>query len=322
MQVLITGGTGFLGSHLADLLTRRGHAVTVLRRPTSSTAALDGLDVRYEVGDVADASSVRRAVAGHDIVIHAATGVSGHGTRLESHALNVEGARSVVPACLREGVKRLVHVSSIAAIGIPSDATPADEDFAFNLERSKLHYYVSKHRAEDVVREGMAEGLDAVIVNPGSLWGPFGEVYRGSEIVRSVRGARRLRISPGGVCIAHVDDVAVGILSAMEGGASGERYILGGDNLTYRDWMTMIAAALGVRPRFVPYLAVVSESLATALRPVASLHPRLYGPYLRAYVAGRYAFYDSSKAAHALGFAPRSFGAILDECIRALSARS
>jgi dihydroflavonol-4-reductase len=318
MKILITGGTGFLGSHLARRLAAGGHTVTVFRRASSKTNALEGANVRHEIGDVFDASSVRRAAGGQDVVIHAATGFTGRGTRPESHEINIAGTHSVVDACLDARVKRLVHVSSIAAIGIPQDRTPANEDFVFNLDRSKLHYYISKHRAEVVVRQGAARGLDAVIVNPASLWGPFGDAYRGSDIVRMVRGARRVQVPPGGVCIAHVDDVAGGIVSAMERGAPGSRFILGGDNLTYREWMTKIAAALGVRPRFVPFPVMASELIATALGPVASIHPRFYGPYLRAYLAGRQAFYDSSKAAKELGYRPRSFDAILDECVRFL----
>ena len=318
MKILITGGTGFLGSHLARRLVAGGHAVTVLRRASSKTNALEDVDVRQEIGDVGDPPSVLRSARGQDAVIHAATGVTGSGARLESHEINVAGTRSVVGACLGARVNRLVHVSSIAAIGVPQDRTPADEDFVFNLSRSKLVYHISKHRAEAVVQEGVARGLDAVIVNPGSLWGPFDDAYRGGDFVRMISGARRMRVSPGGVCIAHVEDVAAGIVAALDRGASGGRYILGGDNLTYREWMTKITVALEVSPRFVPFPGIATKLLATALRPMATIHPRFYGPYLRAYFAGRYAFYDSSKAASELDYRPRSFDAILDECVSLL----
>ena len=279
---------------------------------------LEDVDVRYEIGDVGDAPSVRRATDGQDVVIHAAAGLTGDPARPESHEINVSGTRSVVDACLDARANRLVHVSSIAAIGVPEDGTPANEDFVFNLSGSKLYYHLSKHRAEAVVQEGAARGLDAVIVNPGSLWGRFGDVYRGSDVVRMVRAARRVRVSPGGVCIAHVEDVAGGIESAMEHGAAGGRYILGGENLTYREWMTKIAEGLGVRPRFVPFPGIVVGLLAMALGPMASIHPRFHGPYLRAYFAARHTFYDSGKAAKELGYRPRSFDAILDECVSLL----
>src|ERR1700736_3019933 len=138
MKILITGGTGFLGSHLARRLTADGHAVTVLRRASSNTSALEDVNVGYEIGDVGDGPSVRQAADGQDVVIHVATSVTGDGARPECHEINVAGTRSVVDACLDARVKRLVHVSSIAAIGVPRDATPANEDFVFNLERSKI----------------------------------------------------------------------------------------------------------------------------------------------------------------------------------------
>jgi dihydroflavonol-4-reductase len=316
MKLLITGGTGFLGSHLARRLAAGGHDVTVLRRESSQTSPLDAVDVRYEIGDVGDASIVRRAADGQDVVIHAAAGFTGRGTRPECFEINVAGTRNVVGACIDARVRRLIHVSSIAAIGVPPDRTPANEDFAYNVGRSRLYYHASKHDAEVTVREGTARGLDAVIVNPGSLWGPFGDTYRGSYIVDIVRPGGRVRVSPGGVCVAHVGDVVEGITSAMDRGAAGSRYILGGDNLTCRELMTKIAAQLGVRPRLMRFPKIAIEPLAMALRPMAAIDPRFYGPYLRTYIAGRYTFYDSSKAAAELGYRPRSFDVILDECIR------
>jgi dihydroflavonol-4-reductase len=318
MKILITGGTGFLGSYLARRLADGGHPVTVLRRESSRPSALEDVNVRYEIGDVCDASSVRRATSGQDVVIHAATGVTGDGARPECFEINVAGTRNVVGACLDAGVGRLVHVSSVAAIGVPHDETPANEDFVFNLGRSKLYYNISKQRGEAVVDDGADRGLDAVIVNPGSLWGPFGDAYRGSSFVRMIRGARRVRVSPGGACVAHVDDVVGGILAAMDRGTPGGRYILGGENLTNRNWITTIAAALGVRPQLVPLPKIITEPLALALGPMAGITPRFHAPYVHMYLAGRYAFYDSSKAERELGYRPRSFDAILDECVRLL----
>lgn len=314
MNVLVTGGTGFLGSHVARRLAADGHDVTVLRRESSSTSALEGVGVRYAIGDVGDAASVRRAVEGRDVVIHAAAGTTGDPARPGSYELNVAGTRNVVDACLDAGPRRLVHVSSIAAIGIPEDDRPIDEDFAFNLDRSKLWYHLSKHRAEGVVREGAPRGLDAVIVNPGSLWGPFGDTYRGAELVQLVRDGR-MRITPGGVCIAHVDDVAAGILAAIDRGVAGERYILGGDNLTYREWVTKVAAALGVEPRRGSFPGVALHLLAATFGVLARVHPKFHTPYVHSTFAGRYTFYDSSKAKRELGYTPRSFDAILEESL-------
>jgi dihydroflavonol-4-reductase len=318
MNILITGGTGFLGTHLCRRLAEDGHAVTVFRRASSNTDTLANVHVTHEIGDVMDADSVRRAAKNQHVVIHAAAGLTGVGSRERSYEINVEGTRNVVNACLENGIRRLLHVSSVAAIGIPENVTPANEDFRFNLEGSKLFYHISKFRAEGVIREGVGRGLDAVIVNPSALWGPSRSSYKPLELVRSIRRARTLRCSPGGCCIVHVEDVVDGIVAAIDGGVSGSRYILGGDNLSFREWIQKIATGLGTEPRLVSVPRVITESMALMLKPLASFSPRFYGPYLRAYLASRSTFYDSSKASRMLGYRSRSFEAILEEAVKFL----
>ena len=318
MNILVTGGTGFLGSHLVPRLARDGHTVTVLRRGTSEVRGARDLPVRYVAGDVTNADQVRAAVRGQEVVIHTAAGLSGPSNRARSFEGNVTGARNVADACLTGGVRRLVHVSSVAAIGIARDATPATEEFRFNLEGSRLHYHVSKHRAEHAVLDDCTRGLDAVIVNPGGLWGPFGADYRGGDVVRMVERARTVRYTAGGVCVVHAADVADGIVAAMERGTSGERYILGGDNLGFREWMAAIAAALGVQRKLVAVPRVVTRLVAGAVAPLAAWSPRFYGAYIRARFAGLSTFYDSGKAARTLGYRPRGFDAVAAECVEHL----
>ena len=149
MRVLVTGATGFLGSHLCRKLVTDGHWVRILARPTSSLATLEGLRVERIFGDVTDGESVRRAVQGQEWVIHAAANLN-YWERDEAvqTRVNVDGTRYVAQACRVEGVKRLVHVSSVAAIGIPTDpARPAGEEFPFNLADSGLGYQIHKRMA-------------------------------------------------------------------------------------------------------------------------------------------------------------------------------
>ena len=316
MKILVTGGAGFLGSHLSRRLADEGHAVTVLRRPSKKPDALAGSSVRQELGDVMDAAAVERAVAGQEIVVHAAAGRLPGPDGEAVYAPNVVGTRNVAAACLKHGVRRMVHVSSVAAIGVPDDRRPADERFAFNLDDSKLYYHLSKHRAEGVVNEAVARGLDAVVVNPATIWGPFGAAHRGGDVLRHMRHQRWMQMSPGGVCIVHVGDVVGGIVGAMLKGESGERYILGGENLPYRAWLDKITAAIGARPRVVPVPALATDALAALLKPLTSVHTRFYGLYLRSFLASRSAFYDSTKASRALGYRARPFDDILDEAAR------
>jgi dihydroflavonol-4-reductase len=318
MNILITGGTGFLGSRLCQRLMTEDHRISILRRPLSKATATPNLPIRYETGDVMDVESVRRATREQHVVIHAVGGVTGNGAREDSYNVNVVGTQNVVDACIENNVGRMLHVSSVAAIGIPENAVPANEDFRFNLTGSKLYYHLSKYRAEGVVAGGAARGLNGVIVNPGTIWGPFGSSYRGSDILRMVRGARTLRCSPGGVCVVHVDDVVDGIVAALTRGISGHRYILGGDNLFFREWMLKIADAMGVSPRLIPFPGIVTDVLAAILGPLSNVDQRFHAPYLRCYLASRSTFYDSSKAATDLGYKPRAFEAVLEECVKFL----
>src|SRR5215211_7689038 len=184
MNALVTGATGFLGSHLCRRLVKDGFKVTALCRRTSNTDGLADLPITKKTGDVTDPRSVEEAVAGNEFVFHAAS----HGIYWGRHQkiqndTNIQGTKNVVAACQKLGIKRLVFVSSITAIGIPNDEHPAGEDFPFNLERSSLNYHISKKRAEEIVLDAVSKGLDAVIVNPGNIWGPHGKSYRVAEHV-------------------------------------------------------------------------------------------------------------------------------------------
>ena len=319
MKVLVTGATGFLGTHLCRRLVADGHTITILRRASSNTDALRNLPVRYEIGEITDAACVNRATKGQEVVIHAAACMQRkNNSRDIFYAVNVAGTRNVVQACRRYQVRRLLHVSSVAAIGIPDKPLePATEDFCFNLDRSGLHYHISKHQAEAAVAEGIAQGLDAVIVNPTGLSGPSGPLFRGSEIIRIVLGARILRYPSGGVCVVHVEDVVDGLIAALDRGLCGNRYILGAENLTFLQMMERTAATLGVKRIYIPIPVAVTKAIAIVAQWCSTV--RLSGfsaAYAKYYCASRFSYYDSSKARHALGFRPRSFDAILEESMQ------
>jgi dihydroflavonol-4-reductase len=312
MRVLVTGGTGFLGSHICARLLEDGYEVTVLRRATSNLSDLEGRAVRYVVGDITDAESVAEAVGSQEIVIHAAALV-GYASANAHEAVNEDGTRNVVTACRRLGVGRLVHISSVAAVGIPENRhRPADEAFVFNLEGSALGYHLSKWQAEKVVARAVAEGLDAVIVNPSSIKGPHGRCFRGGELADGVRRRLVVPCFSGGTNAVHVDDVVDGVLAALRRGRAGERYILGGENLTWREMAGMAADLLGVRRVLVPVPSVVTGAAAwagRAIEPLTSHRSRF--TYDVHFCANRFLFYDSRKAATELGFNPRPYGEIL-----------
>ena len=312
MRVLVTGGTGFLGSHICARLLEEGHELTVLRRANSNLSDPKGRAVRYVVGDITDAESVAEAVGSQEIVIHAAALV-GYASAKAHEAVNEGGTRNVVTACRRLGVGRLVHISSVAAVGIPEHRhRPADEAFVFNLEGSALGYHISKRRAEQVVARAVAEGLDAVIVNPSSIKGPHGRCFRGGELPDGVRRRPVVPCFSGGTNVVHVEDVVNGVLAALRRGRAGERYILGGENLTWREMAGMAADLLGVRRVLVPVPSVVTGAAAwagRAIEPLTGHRPRF--TYDVHFCANRFLFYDSRKAAKDLGSKPRPYGKIV-----------
>ncbi|MEP6714284.1 MAG: NAD-dependent epimerase/dehydratase family protein [Terriglobia bacterium] len=316
MRVLVTGATGFLGFHLCTRLTELGWQTSAFHRASSRTGMLDPLGVRLIEGDFEDLKSVREAVAGQDLVIHAAADIKSWSPHpaLQDRA-NTEATRKVAEACRLGGVGRLIHVSSVSAIGIPTTpAHPADESFKFNLKGRRFNYHLSKKKAEEAVLSQVALGLDAVIVNPGSLFGPFGATYRGAEIVYKAAQGGIVPCFAGGRCIVHVDDVVDGILAAARSGVRGERYILGGDNISFRDIAKVSARALGANPRLVPIPSVLARVLmnaAEAVAPSGSFMPRLNAVY----TDGLFQYYKSYRATAAWGYAYRPFTEIADECV-------
>lgn len=325
MNALVTGATGFLGSWLCRRLAKDGYNLTILCRETSKTEALDGLKFTKIIGDVTDAESVLKAVEGNEIVFHAAANGTYWGRQKEiQNTTNIQGTKNVVEACRQKKVKKLVHVSSIAAIGIPENAEhPADENFRFNLENSPFNYHISKKRAEGIVLNAVENGLDAVIVNPSSIWGQFGKNYRLEEFAQKVKQTRIIPYFTGGICPVHVEDVVEGMLLAAAKGKIGERYILSGENLTFKEIAEMIAEKQDLQRTFVPVPKVVSWLAAASLESVALItkrRPRI--TFVTHYVASRFHYYNSNKARKELGFTPRDFQAILNECLSFIESRN
>lgn len=250
--VLVTGGTGFLGSNLAKALLREGCSVRILRRPHSDLRAIGNAPVEHCIGDVRDSRSLTRAMKGCDTVFHTAAVISyWRRERNVMYDINIRGTRNVVEACLETGVQKFIHTSSIAAIGYPETGPYADESNAFNWDRFDVGYRISKHRAEEEVREGIRRGLQAVLLNPSVIIGPGDIHFHGGQIIRDVLKRRIFYYLEGGMNVVYVDDVVRGHLAAARVGRVGERYILSGENLTHREIFSITAGIVGgIRPFF------------------------------------------------------------------------
>ncbi len=303
MKVLVTGATGFVGGQVAAALVRQGHRVRVLRRPSSSTVALDGLDVEPVYGDILEPEAVAAAVAGCERVFHVAA-LSSYWRARAAHVyrVNVEGTRIVMAACLKAGTARVVHTSSAAAIGVRRDGRPADETQPFDRREERFAYAHSKYLAELEVYTAVKLGLPAIVVNPAVVIGPGDHnLISGSMIVEMAK--RPLPGCPaGGVSMADIDAVVEGHLAAADRGRVGERYILGGENLTYRQITAIISEVVGRRPPHWTIPRWLMPPAASAVDVLNRFIPRpiVSGDQLR--LAAHKAFFDSSKAIAELGY--------------------
>ena len=312
MKVLITGATGFLGPRLCQRMLTEGYQVRILCRGTSNLAAVATLRLEKTLGDVTDAESVRAAMKGCQYVIHAAAKV-GHQPRArqEQMRINVEGARNAAQAARTQGVARLMYVSSVAAIGIPTDAQVADEDFPFNVENTALTYHISKHRGEQEILTEVQRGLDAIIVNPALICGATAGGYQVPQAMQRALANRIIPYSPGGQCLVHVEDVLDGILLALRKGQRGNRYILGGSNVSFRDMSNAVREQLHLSRLLIPMPGLLAEYKAKS----ANLFRRILGVDLGPGYDRRFChqFYSSKKAERDLGYEPRDFASITEE---------
>ncbi len=303
-NVLVTGGTGFLGSNLAHALLQEGCHVRILRRRTSDLRAIGNASVEHIIGDVRDRDSLRRAVKGCDTVFHTAAIVSYWRRERETmYEVNIEGTRNLVDVSLEAGVQRFIHTSSIAAIGFPEDGGLATESNAFNWERYDVGYRISKFRAEHEIQRGVKLGLPAVMLNPSIIIGPRDIHFHGGQIIRDVRKKRIFYFVEGGINVVFVGDVVAGHLAAAKRGGIGERYILAGENLTHKEVFTITAEIVGgIRPLFKLPLPLVRLIAASAEKIGNLLDKRPWVTRELVAGAGMTNYFSSEKAKQELGY--------------------
>jgi len=304
MKVLVTGATGFVGAVLMPgLIARYGaDSISAFVLPGDKIPATWSTSgVKTFEGDIADAVAVRAAVSGHSHVVHLAGFISywkGDTDRLRK--VNEAGARSMVEASLAAGVERLIHISSVGAVGFLESGQPADETTPFNWPEDIL-YMASKRRGQDIVERAVRErGLKAVILNPASIMGPgdHNPATPHNELYRRISRGPQFGSFAGGLAIVDVRDLVSIILRALEGrGRDGESYLVVGANLSYRDVIRRISRACGRRaypfPIPSPLLTAAGHVLERASRRTGR-RPLLTAAYGR--LSGWTAYYDSAKS--------------------------
>jgi dihydroflavonol-4-reductase len=316
---LVTGPTGFVGAGLVSALLSRGYRVRAYARPAwkgrqlplppGTRAGGPGIPGTIETwyGDIRDADALEQAASGCDLAFHTAAVVSfRREDRDEQLSVNVGGTKAVAEACLKAGVGRLVHTSSIAALGWRDDGGLVDESVPFNWPPS-LTYRYSKHLGEMEVLAAARRGLDAVVVNPSVIVGPGDRYVHGGQYVRDASRGKLFAYPIGGVNMVAVSDVVAGHIAAAERGRAGQRYILGGVNLTHREAFALVASVVGGRGPKLPVPRAGVLAIAAAAELLAAL-TRTAPIITRDLVAGvgRYQWYSIARARAELGYNPVS----------------
>jgi dihydroflavonol-4-reductase len=319
MTTLVTGATGFVGSAVARTLAARGHSLRLLARPSSDRRNLADLDAEVVTGDLTDPDSLRRAAAGCRYVVHVAADyrlwVPDPDAMMRA---NVDGALAMVRAAAGAGVERIVHCSSVAALGQTGDGTPANEatpideaDFVGSYKRSK---YLAEKAVLDLARR---ESLPVVVVNPSAPVGPrdIKPTPTGKMILDAAAGRVPAYIDTG-LNIVHVDDVAEGHVLALEKGRVGERYILGGENMLLKDILGLVADVVHRRPPSIQLpeaavwpVAFVMEILAK----ITGIAPLMTRDHLK--MARKKMFFSSAKAESELGYRSRPVRQAVEDAV-------
>jgi dihydroflavonol-4-reductase len=319
MRAFITGATGFIGAHLARALLCDGRQVRALVRPESDRRNVAGLPVEVVEGDLDDQRRLTEQMAGCDAVFHVAAHYSLWVKDRDSiYRANVEGAKNLLAAARAARVKRFVHTSSVAAIGVPATGALGTEDMRTTLEELVSDYKKSKYLAEQAAFRAAREGLDVVIVNPST---PVGErdvkpTPTGEIILRFLQDRMPAYVHTG-LNLIDVEDVARGHILAWERGRTGERYILGNRNLSLKETLEILAAITGKRaPRIaIPHSIPIAVAFIDEMI-LARLGKKPQVSFYAARMSRKAMYYDSSKAVRELGLPQNPIEKALEKAAR------
>jgi dihydroflavonol-4-reductase len=309
MRVFVTGGTGFIGGHLVRRLRERGDEVRALVRDPLRSRQLRELGCEPIGGGLTDSAAIRDGIGGCDAAIHGA-GVYEVGIPQSRHRAmyeaNVVGTENVLRAALEAGLERVVYVSTVGAFG-NTHGQVVDESYRHSGREFTSYYEQTKYEAHEIARRLIAEGFPCVIVQPGGVYGPGDHSAIGKQMSDFLAGRMPLVPFPDlGMNLVHVEDVAAGVLLALDKGATGDSYVLGGEITTMRGMMDALAVASDKRPP----RGNVPTAVIKALAPLGPIVGKVMGqpPNLRELISsadGVTFWATDAKARSELGYAPR-----------------
>lgn len=320
MKAFITGATGFIGGNLARLLLADGHQVRALVRPDSDRRNLNGLLLEIVVGDLNNPQQLAEQIAGCEVVFHVAALYSlWEQDRAAIYRANVTGTENILRAAQQTPVKRFVHTSSVAAIGVPPAGTSATEATQTNVEALVSDYKKSKFLAEQAALQAAQDGLDVVIVNPSTPIGAYDvkPTPTGEIILRFLQNRMPAYVHTG-LNLIDVEDVARGHILAWQKGRTGERYILGNRNLTLQGMLQQLATITGnPAPKFaVPHILPLAVAFIDE-----KILARYFGKtpqvsYSSVQMSQHAMYYDSSKAVRELGLPQSPIDGAIEKAVR------
>jgi nucleoside-diphosphate-sugar epimerase len=310
VKVFLTGGTGFIGGHIARHLRERGDEVVALARSPEKGAALDELGCGVAQGDLSDTAAIATGLEGVDAAIHCAA-MYEVGIPQREHpamyAANVAGTDNVLQAALKAGTPKVVYVSTVGAFG-NTRGQVVDETYEHPGTGFTSYYEQTKHEAHQIAKRLIAEeGLPCVIVQPGGVYGPDDHSEIGNQLNQFLAGRMPLLAFPDlGFNLVHVDDVATGVLLALDKGKAGESYVLGGQITTMRELISTLAQVAGKRPP----RGTMPAGLIKAMAPLGPVVSKVMGtgPNLREIISsadGVTFWAKHDKAIAELGYSPR-----------------
>ena len=302
MLILVTGGTGFVGNNVVRMLFNHGHQVRVLVRDGKPQPCFKDLHIELIEGDICDYAGVDAACQGVDAVIHSAAMVHiGWSQLQEQRAVNVGGTANLAKAALAHEV-RMIYVSSVDALGIGEEDQPANEDSP-RTGKIPCSYVVSKSEAEQELRKYIDDGLDAVIVNPGFMLGPNDWKPSSGKMLLEVAEKKPPFAPAGGMTVCHINDVAEGIIAALEKGVAGRNYILGGTLMTYLEAWSLFADVVGNKPpkrRMGKVVAMIAGCIGDLISKLSRHESDINSAAIK--MGSLFHYYDCSRAVDELGY--------------------